>query len=268
MGSNRKRIFSNVVSLEAWHDPFQIDQFTSAVYVELAFSEGRIGGEDEDFPFTFRIALKRALVTVSVEQPLKIDRSSIARSIPESQAEMTKIMLARDKASQNLKAGIKMTPAALSAALNAELGSSRETSHEESIKLVQHVPQTLVSPRPIDAVSYAWEMTPSYGGILSGQPWHPVDAPRMSVKGSRKKKHVDPQIKVTVTCALEDILITDIVPKMKSPFLSVERAFAPKPMAVAIQHLKSVLVEAELEPGAMDNRFSDLILALAVAYPE
>lgn len=79
-------MLAEVLRLDAWHKPLRTDGGTSSVYVELSFEEGRLGG-DADLPFTFRVRLKRALLTIEVEEPLKIDRASIARPIPKSEVE-------------------------------------------------------------------------------------------------------------------------------------------------------------------------------------
>lgn len=64
MSNNRTRVLGEVLSLDAWHDPFRCNGETSGVFVELSFHEGRLGGEESNIPFTFKIELKRALLTV------------------------------------------------------------------------------------------------------------------------------------------------------------------------------------------------------------
>ncbi len=94
--NNQKRVLAQVLSIDAWHGPIRTDGDVSAVHVELSFQQGRMGGDDPGFPFTFNIALKRALLTVRLEPPLKLDRNSVARQIPSNQGEYTRIMAALD----------------------------------------------------------------------------------------------------------------------------------------------------------------------------
>jgi hypothetical protein len=64
MKDNRTKVLGEVLSLDAWHEPFRCDGETSGVFVELSFHEGRLGGDDAAMPVTFKIELKRALLTV------------------------------------------------------------------------------------------------------------------------------------------------------------------------------------------------------------
>lgn len=270
MRSNRKRVLSDVLSVDAWHEPFRVDGTTSAVHVELSFTEGRIGGSDQEFPFTFKVSLKQALLTVSVEQPLEIDRRSIARSIPEAEVELTRLRAARDTAESRLSGKAKLTPALFGAALTGEASRKEELTEQDTLKIVQSVPEILVSPLPRSSQEYAWELVPTYRDGLRGQPWDPVDSPRLRVSpSSATLPALLPTVSVRVSCALEDLEISDLVPK-KNGLSSMVRdlIFNDINKAAAIQHLKRVLQEADLEPGTLDNRFSDILLASVLAAQE
>ncbi|WP_454280123.1 hypothetical protein [Sphingomonas sp. Marseille-Q8236] len=93
--SNNRRVLAQALAIDAWHEPMRFDGQTFSVHVELSFKSGRIGGDDPNFPFTFNIALKRALLILKMEEPLVIDRRTVARSIPANTAEMTRIVDAR-----------------------------------------------------------------------------------------------------------------------------------------------------------------------------
>lgn len=268
MNQNRKQIFTEVLSLDAWHEPFKVDGNTSSVFVELSFKEGRIGGDDSDFPFTFRIALKRALVTLKVEAPLHVDRRSVARSIPDSQAELTRLKTAKETAESQLSGGVKLSPESIAATLSASGKKTSEVTNEERIQIIQTLPHTLVTPIPVDQTSYCWELQPLHNPVLSGQPWHPLDAPRLAVKGGDRVGRLEPGIKITISCALDDIEISDIQYKTQPALLSVDRVLPRNNVAVAIQHLKRVLIDADLEPGALDNRFSEVLVGLVMAVEE
>ena len=268
MVSNHKRILSDVLALEAWHEPFSTGSNSVAVYVEIAFSEARIGGDNGELPFTFKLSLRRAKLTVTVDEPLKIDRATVARSVPETQVEYSRLRLAKDRIAASAKASGKVSPATMHAALSAEAGLESEATREDELRIVQTLPETLVSPVPIGPFGYAWSMEPTFREVLAGQPWNPIDSPRFRIKPPMEITRLEPSIKIEVSCALEDIKISDIVPK--NPGLNQDiRNFIYDEVseAAAIQHLKLILRDAELHPGSLDNRFSNLILADILALP-
>lgn len=269
MTNNRTRILSQVLSLEAWHEPFRLDGDTAAVYVELSFREGRVGGDDRDIPFTFVINLKRALLTVQLEAPLQIDRHSIARGIPETQVEHSKVRTAKLLAESSLIGKAKLSPASLHLALSGHAKADSAVSQEDQLRVVQTIPETLVTPRPENARAYSWEMEPSFHPTLRGQPWHPVDAPRLKMRVRGALGKLLPAVRAEVTCALEDIEITDL--KAKNPGVNQglrNIVYNEVSHAAAVQHLKLILKDADLEPGLLDNRFSNLIIASVLAAPK
>ncbi|WP_162928353.1 hypothetical protein, partial [Sphingopyxis terrae] len=213
MKSNHKRILSDVLALEAWHDPFLISDQAAGVYVELAFSEARIGGESPEIPFTFKLALRRALLTVTVSEPLQIDRNSVARSVPEAQVEFSRLKLAKDQVASDAKVKGRISPSSMHLALEGSTSYDQEVTRQDQLKLVQTLPETLVSPIPVGNSAYSWSMEPTFRETLSGQPWNPVDSPRFKIKPPKNFSKFDASIKIEVTCALEDIKISDIVPK-------------------------------------------------------
>jgi hypothetical protein len=269
MANNRARILSQALSIDAWHEPFRLDGATSAVHVELSFSEGRLGGDDADFPFTFKLALKRALLTIKVERPLSLDRRSVARSKPSIDAERTMILALRESAKANIAANGKITPATIHLAISGEAKAEEEVTSEERVKVVQSIPAIVVSPKPIDSGSYSWDIIPGHSETLHGQPWDPIDEPRLRVKVDGNLPKIEPVISITVTCALEDIEISELVPKrqdLNDRLRSIIHNDISK--KAAIQYLKRVLLNADLEAGLLDNRFSDLLVADILALSE
>ncbi|WP_374551930.1 hypothetical protein [Sphingobium yanoikuyae] len=261
MSHNRKRILSEALSLDAWHDPFQIGS-SCGVYVELSFHEGRLGGDDPNIPFTFKLGIKRALLTIELENPLEIDRKSVARNIPEVSAELNKILEAKRSAEKKAGANLSLNPSDLHAS-----GSIKsENSRKESISIVQTIPETLVISRPENSRGYSWSMEPSWQNSLHGQPWNPIESPRLRTKPIKSLSAIPPSVKIIVSCALEDINISDLKLK-KNGFGSrmSEIIYNEKNEAAAKQHLKLVLRDSDLEPGLLDNRFSNLILANILA---
>lgn len=269
MDNNRSRIFAEALSVDAWHDPFRIDGSTSAVYVELSFQQGRLGGADPKIPFTFRVSLKRALLTIKVEQPLSIQTSSIARDIPQVPAELSRILAAKHVAKKNRLVKGSVNPATFSLGMSGSVGAESEASREDQLKVVQQVPRILVSSRPRSAQEYAWQLEPSYENYLEGQPWDPAEGPRLRVRHPSAKARIDPMIKISLSCALEDLEIDDLEPKPSSLLESLKQElFGEVSYASAVHYLKQVLVNSDLDVGRVDNRFSDLWLADVVSKEE
>lgn len=253
------------MSLDAWHDPFKAGEGLAGVYVEISFHEGRVGGDYPDVPFTFKLRLKRALLTVAVEPPLQIDRASVLRSIPAAQAELTRYLQAKRQAESSLAGKARISPAAFHAALSGEASVNRTVTRTDEIKVVQTIPETLVTPRPGGAHEYSWAVEPSFNPTLHGQPWDPTE-PRLKVQSRGVSGALDRTIRVNVKCALDDIEISELKRKSRGATDAlVSAVYNDINEKAAIQHLKLLLAHADLEPGMMDNRFSDVLLADVIA---
>lgn len=259
--NNQKRYLSEVLSLDSWHDPIRTET-GSAVHVEVSFQRGRLGGDDADFPFTFNIALRKALLTIDLESPLSIDRRTIARSIPPNQGELTQILDAQKKSKNNASLKGKLSPSSMH--ISASGGASFESgvSQEQKLKLVQQIPKTVAIPKPGGSQSYSWELFPGYEEYLSGQPWHPVDEPRFYTVSAKGKSKLSPSIKITMSCLLEDIIIDNLEMKDCRPLAIIkEMALNKVNNAAAVQYIKQCMKSMQLEAGALDDRFSKLIIA-------
>lgn len=266
IGDNRRRFLSELVSIDAWHEPIRIDDKSAGVFVELSFREGRIGGDDGELPFTFKASLRRAALVVRLEHPLKLDRSSVARSIPAKQAELTKVRSAREEVERKLGGNLGVDPAHFAAALNGELSKSTAISKAEELKVVQTIPEIMVTPFPEGVNAYSWSMEPTWKDFLKGQPWNPIDHARLRVGLDGKAQAIDPAITVELRCAFEDIEIYDLETKADSIFgLVKDTTFNLTNQKSAIQHLKRLIAEADLLPSKFDNRFNEVILANVIA---
>jgi hypothetical protein len=270
MSGNRLRLLSDVLSLDAWHSPMRTDRASCQVCVELTFKEGRLGGEDEDFPFTFRLSLKRALMTIRLEEPLDIVRDSVARNIPDSQVHQTRLRAVRDGLIGSIGGEAKISPDTFVAALNAKLKTERTVQNEEETSFIQILPPILAVSEPRGRREYSWTLEPTFMPALRGQPWDPVESPRLSARyDPRKISKVTPAISVRIECALEDLLIQDINPKDRSLQETISNILpGDTRLAAAKQHIKHVLRVANLEPGGLDNRFSRFLVASVLAAVE
>lgn len=266
MSNNRQRILAEVLSLDAWHKPFRIDGETSAVHVEVSFEQGRIGGDDPQMPFTFRLSLRKALLTVKLEPPLTIDRNTIARSIPENPVELSHMLSTESESKSSLSSEGRLSLKGASASVSGSIGDSAAAKTEQRMKLIQSSPRIRSSPKPGGPREYSWEIAPTFEDYLDGQPWHPVHDPRLYVKHPLTKQMIDPTIKVTLSCSIDDLLIDDLTPKSDKPLSIIRHAVKNDiSYAAAVQYLKIVLTSADLEVGMMDNRFSRFLIADTMA---
>lgn len=267
MSSNRIRMFADVLAIDAWHSPFSQGSGSASVHVEVTFKEGRMGGADDDFPFTFRVALKKAILSVRVEAPLEIDRKSVARNIPDTHIQQTRIRTVRDTMRAEGRAGLSINPMAFAGALAGKVAAAREQTDEQITKVSESLPPILVASEPRGRNEYAWALEPTYAAALLGQPWDPLEEPRLSAKGGVGRRiSIDPVIDVKLTCALEDLEVGDIRLKSDSFSDKFSQFLEGDPRVFAAQqHIKKVLKIASLEPGAMDNRFAAVVIASVLA---
>ena len=264
MSDNRVQFLSDVLSVDAWTDPIKLDDRTAGVYVDLTFHEGRIGGDRHEIPFTFKLNIKRALLTVHLDDDLKMDRQKVARSVPSNQAEYQRVKGARDVAEQNSSLGGKIDISALSFALEGERTSRSSLTREDELRIVQTIPENLVTPKTEGAQGYSWIIEPTYREFLRGQPWHPTDDPRLMI-GLKRLVNERPQVRIEIKCAFEDLDISDLRPKKvpKEDFFKV--VFHEINQRSAEHFLKMILTESHLLPGRLDNRFREVVIANVIA---
>src|SRR5262245_5361428 len=77
---NRKRVFADVVSIDAWHPGFSARAPTVDLHADVVFRVARVGGEIES-PIRFRLGLKRAelVLIIPPNEPVGIVKRTVAR---------------------------------------------------------------------------------------------------------------------------------------------------------------------------------------------
>ncbi|MDZ7280747.1 hypothetical protein N4G62_01740 [Sphingomonas sanguinis] len=257
------------MSIDAWHKPFRTDDGLSAVHVDLTFHEGRLGGNDDDMPFTFKMSLKRALLTIRLEHPLRLDRSSVARGSPANEADLNIILSAKQRAENDRTTQGILDASNLAYQIMGDDGEIKQDPNKGRLGVLQTIPRIIVIPRPGGSSEYSWDLQPSYQEQLDGQPWHPNEEPRLHIKGLTKEMRLEPSIKVTLTCSLDDVIISDFQPK-KVGIIERMRLIARNEMseAAAIQYLKLVLRDADIDVGDLDNKHSHMTIADIIAWQD
>ncbi|WP_404714144.1 hypothetical protein [Sphingomonas sp. MMS24-J13] len=262
MASNNERVLAEVLSIDAWHEPLRCDGKTSAVHVELSFRNGRLGGDDKSFPFTFDLYLKRAVLTIRLEKPLELDRQSVARNIPKDNSEYTMVTGLKNKVQASAAFKGKLSPSSISASLDGSVSADNEATQEEKLKVIQRFPRIIATPRPGGSHEYSWCLEPFHEDYLTGQPWDPTEDPRLSVKSLGRILAIEPAIKVVVSCSLDDIHIDNLQLKNRTILnVAEDLIFGTVNEKAAIQHLKHVLKDMQLEAGLLEDRFSEMNIA-------
>ena len=79
---NRKRIFTDLVSIEAWHKEFTDKRRKVDLHADVVFMTARVGGEKES-KVRFRLSLKRAefVIVIPESEPVDVDKFSISREL-------------------------------------------------------------------------------------------------------------------------------------------------------------------------------------------
>lgn len=269
MASNRIRVLSEVVALDAWHDPFIPATGSSSVYVELCFKNSCVGGDLDEFPFTFRMSLKRAELKISVDDPLRIIRKSIAQGTLDGSVSRVMTMAAKGK----IRTGAKATGEIGASGANIDFGINAERTNDllkdDERVFSSTTPRIVCVGEPCGDGSYKWAMEPAVLDTLCNQPWDKTQ--------ERLRVHYDvgrfnplhPEIKAELTCRFEDIKIDDVLPKEPKFSEQVTSLCRSDSRLKAAKHqLKLLLRDADLEVGAMDNRFATVILGQVVAASE
>jgi hypothetical protein len=265
MSNNRIKLFAELVKADAWRSAFGPDG-KSQLHVELSFQNGHFGGDSAAIPFTFSASLKRAILRVTVEAPLRINRASVARSIPQKEIELTKYLSIRKQLDASASAEAAVNPRAFAASLSGSIQGAISVDKGEEARVRETVPAILVKAQPGGAGAYQWELQPSYFPHLEGQPWHPMDEPRMQIESANARSTEDLAIRVFIECHRDDIDVYDL--KLKNEGLQAKAnniLFNDMNKKAAIQYIKICLEGAELDPGLMDNRFSRVTLADLIA---
>jgi hypothetical protein len=86
---NRRRAFADVVSIDAWHEPFDGEHGRADLHADIVFGTARVGGEAAA-PVRFRLSVKRAEIVLVVpsSEPVSIDRGTVSRDSPDLPAQL------------------------------------------------------------------------------------------------------------------------------------------------------------------------------------
>ncbi len=265
MIGNRVQIFSELVSLEAWHLPFTNKRASVGLHADVTFSTARLGGE-ADSPVRFKLTLKQAMLTVMIKEtePLVIDPASVARLDPAVSAIQKQRTSTRGKRTASgrlsaLASGVGLFPRAEA---SVEASASRETS-EETIA-TRKMAAIAVRHSLDGGRNNRWHFAPGTDSILHGKPWSAAEFPLMKIKDTRapENRKIEATVALELTCLREDLNIFDI--EMKDDgFL---RASTPNRVIAAEAYIRNRLISEGLPAPNISDGFAMITLARANSY--
>ncbi|RDL46290.1 hypothetical protein BLJAPNOD_06484 [Ensifer sp. M14] len=272
MLSNRVRIFSELVSVDAWHLPFTEKRLAVSLHADVSFATARMGGED-DSPVRFTVDLKRAELRVIIPETeqLVIDRASIARM--EETTTGTQKSKSTRKAKGAVKGGVSLSVDAskLMGGVSGGASGSVERETVEEVSLSRKLTGIITSHSIDGEGSNRWSFVPGTERVLSGKPWDAVKNPLMKIKDRRESanKLITPTVRLELFCRREDLDIKNIVLKDSGIFRSaMSRAGFPNRMDAAEAYIRNKLVEEGLPSPNMSEDYAVISLAQILASDE
>lgn len=209
---NSKRIFSEVLSLEAWQAP--TDQVgLLSLHADVVFKQGRIGGENES-KIRFRLGIKRAelIVVIPEVEPVKAVRTSISRDTFTVEGIKSTKLTFDSSLSGSSNLGLEIGEGRLGgkAQITAAASANMKTERSYEQKSVLQNMEVVQSRTPDDDCK--WDMISGIGEILLGRPWNGATEPRMVLRDTRADptKGIPPVVNIIVRCLREDLDIDRI----------------------------------------------------------
>jgi hypothetical protein len=260
---NRRRALTDVVDVEAWHEPYSPAVRTAELHVDVTFGIGRVGG-DSVSPIRFQLSLRRAEVVVVVPkvEPAKVLVHSVARSRPRVWGETIRTMAANSDVSGKAEIGGALSPHTPRLAATAKGSASR--SRQNTARVVEHADGAMrvVQSRTEDG-DYRWTVT-ALTGVLDGKPWDASASSQMTIEDTRSNRGVGiaPAVRVQVRCRREDIKIDEIVLKDRRAWATIKRSlmFRNK-IAAAEAAIRQLLIVEGLFAGEISDPY--LVITLA-----
>lgn len=263
-GNNRTRVFSEVVSVDAWHRPFADGNDLVDLHADVVFLSARVG-EEQESSVRFRLSIKRAEVVVVVpeHEPVAIDKWSVQRDAQEFEGRITQTLEQSSSASANVEAGLSQSGPTFSGHGTVSAGIQSNTIVEKSAPLRLIV---ALQGKSSDG-HYQWMLTPQSGPVLQGKSWDP-SIPRLKLRDVRadKTRSLPPCVRLEVRCRQEDLAIDDIQIKDEGRWAKIQARFGfANRRAAAISYVRRALVEEGLEVANIEDPFGRVTLGAVLA---
>ena len=256
-GGNRKRVFENVVSIEAWHSKFDSQTRSATVHVDISFLRARLGEEPES-PVRFDVALKRAEIVfiIPATEPLKVIQSSVKRESPRSGRAVVAESVTKSGTVRG-QLGLNMTaPQNLAASVSAE--AQAQASSERAVRIEQEAKGIEWAQAKDGAGNYKWSVWPGIGHDLLGKVWNAVTDPILTVlHPSEEISVIRPVCRIELRCKRDDISITNLHSK-KGIF---QGSLFDNKKAAAEAFIRKALSNRNLQVIHFEDPYGDVTLA-------
>ncbi|WP_325060917.1 hypothetical protein [Vitreimonas sp.] len=265
---NKTRAFSDVVTVDAWHQPFSETGGRVDLHADVVFGTARIGAEKES-PVRFRLSLRQAelIVVVPELEPISVDVMSVSRDAPDTQGRVRKSFA--QEAQGRLGGGFAVTvsPAAPSASMSASAEATQAVRQKSDVELTSEVTAFVVTHSQTSEGHHRWRLEPIANKQLVGRPWKAAEAPRLTLVDERDGSHeIAGAVRVEVRCRREDLLIEDLALKDQTVWDSLKGQKGEKNrMAAAISYIRDRLVETGLEFDSIEDPFGVITLSSVIA---
>ncbi|HEY1632564.1 MAG TPA: hypothetical protein VGF56_14710 [Rhizomicrobium sp.] len=268
---NRKRAFAEVVSIEAWHRPFDHANPTADLHADVVFGTARVGGEAES-PVRFRLRMKRAEIVIAIpeSEPISVDKQSVSRDAPQLRARITNTTERLESSGIRANAQAKFSSREISGSLEAGALAKTQLASTHKIEVSGEIGPMLITQSKTAEGDYRWTIEPSAGTYLEGRPWDGGKEPRLKLVDHRKdrSKGIPPTVRVEVRCKREDIDISDITIKDETLLEKAKSqiGFTNK-MKAAEAYIRNQLANEGLEVSNVSDIFGQLTFASTTAEP-
>jgi hypothetical protein len=267
---NRRRVFADVVTIDAWHKDFSNECVKADLHTDVVFGTGRVGGDAES-SVRFRLSVRRAeiIVIIPETEPLIVDKASVSRDAPQRQVKMTRVLEQTTQANAQTTASGTISAAGLSGSASVGGAAQADISAKEKFESSGDVSLMLVTQSKTGDNSYRWLVEPHPKGMktLEGRPWD-AGKPRLALVDQRKdrSKGIPPTVRVEVRCRREDLVVDDLRIKNDAVWDRVKRKVGFKNrLAAAESYIRDRLLSEDLEFENIDDPFGVLTLANVTA---
>jgi hypothetical protein len=267
--SNQTSALADVVSLDAWHDEFSEQIRAVDLFVDVVFSAGRLGSE-EDALVRFELCVRRAEVVVVVPptEPITVDPASVSRDTPQVSGKRTK-NTQRGRAWSGGFWGVGgLLAGAPGLAGKAQVHATANASASEKIEEFEELKPIAVKNSKTEDAHHRWTVTPVLKEFLDGRPWDPKAEPRLKLVDQRSgAKGVPPSVRVEVRCRREDLQISNIVLKDKRRWDTAKARTGYRNREIAAEaYIRDQLLRRGLVVG--DLRDTSAQMTLSMTFPE
>ena len=266
---NRRKAFAEVVTIDAWHDCFDLGRSKVDLHADVVFGTARVGGERES-QVRFRLSIKRADVVVVLPplEPVSVDQRSVSRDSPFLEGTITEVVEQSSRKSSRANFASSLSFNEIGGSVSGEVGKGGYVSESKRLEVSGAARLISVTQSKTSEGHYRWSVEPCTTKILEGRPWDANSQPRLKLVDQRKdqSKGIPPSVRVEVWCRREDLSIEDLEIKDENLWQTVKRrsGFANR-MAAAESYIRDRLSEEGLEVHNIEDKFGQLAIGSTIA---